>query len=139
MRAKDAERVGTLRMVSAAIGNWEIEQRGKGRTNAPTDEEIVGLLRKESKKRHEAAEAFRAGGRQELAEKEEREAVIVETYLPAQISEDAIRQKLAALMAAGAKDMGTLMKESMKELRGSADAGTVSRIAKELLDGNARG
>ncbi|MBI1961047.1 MAG: GatB/YqeY domain-containing protein [Candidatus Liptonbacteria bacterium] len=137
MRAKDAERVSTLRMVWAAIGNWEIEQRGKGRTDAPTDEEIVGLLRKESKKRREAATAFHAGNREELAGKEEREAAIIEAYLPAQLSENAIRQKLAALVAGGATTIGALMKEGMKEFRGSADAGTVSRIAKELLsDGN---
>ncbi len=130
MREKDTERMSVLRMLFAEIINWE--KRGDT-TAAIHDDDIMTILRKEAKKRREAASAFRAGERSELAEKEEREAATIDAYLPAQMSEEDIRTHLAAIIGSGISDFGVVMKEALKELRDRADAAVVSKIARELL------
>lgn len=129
-----------LRMLNAAILNKEKEKRfksGMAKEVPLTDEEIVETVSNEIKKRKEAAGLYERGGRQELAEKEKREAAILQPYLPAQLSEDELK-KLAkeAIEKTGAKeqkDMGRVMAELMSKVKGSADGSLVSKIVKELL------
>lgn len=139
-----------LRMLCAAILNKEKEKRYKKSKEKPdlkekglvkesqlTEEEIVDVTSSEIKKRKEAIADYEKGGREELAEKEKKEAAILQKYLPAQLSEDEIK-KLAqeAVKKVGAtepKDMGKVMAELMKQVKGKADGSLVSKIVKDLL------
>jgi uncharacterized protein YqeY len=109
MLAKDQRRVGTVRLIIAALKDKDIEARGLGREKA-SDEEILGLLQKMIKQRNDSIEAFDKAGRTELATQEREEKAIIEAYLPAQMSVDDVRAAvLAAVAATGAasvKDMG---------------------------------
>jgi uncharacterized protein YqeY len=129
MKAGQKERVGTLRLVLS-----ELQKDAK---EGPGDE--VAVLRRERKRRLEAAAAFREGGRPELAESEEAEARIIEAYLPAELSDDELRAIVAAAVAeTGAqspKDMGAVMKAAMARAQGRADGRRVSALAQEALRG----
>ena len=132
MRSGEKERVGTLRMLLAEINNERI------RAGEEVDEEgFFGLVRKAIKQRREAAEQFRKGGREESAAKEEREAEILEAYLPEQVDEAEIRQAIAAFVdehgLSGPPAMGPVMKEMMSRFAGRTDGSVVSRIAREIL------
>lgn len=135
MKAADSERVGVLRLLSTAIHNKEIEKRGKtGKEETLTDEEIFAVLMTEAKKRKEAIEIFEKGGRKDLAEKESKELVIIQEFLPKQITREEIERAAAEIIKkTGIKDFGSAMKEVMKELRGKADAKLVSEIVKKML------
>lgn len=129
MKAGERERVSALRLVLS-----ELQKDAK---EGPGDE--VAVLRRERKRRHEAAVAFREGGRDELAEAEEAEAVVIEAYLPAELSDDELRAIVAdAVSETGAsspKDMGQVMKASMARVAGRADGKRVSALAAEALRG----
>lgn len=146
---KEAE-LSVLRMLGAAITNKEKEKRFKASKMKPeigekdlikesqlTDEEIIDVISSEIKKRKEAAALFEQGKRQDLAQKEKKEAEILKAYLPEQLSEEEIR-KLAeeAIEKTGAKeqkDMGRVMAELMPRIKGKTDNTLVSKIVKELL------
>ena len=102
-----------------------------------TGEELSEVIAGETKNRKESVEQFRAGGREELAQKEKAEMDILMTYMPEQISEDEIRTEvkktIAELGASGVKDMGKVIGSVMSKIKGRADGGTVSKITKELL------
>ena len=132
MKARDALRRDTLRLVQAAIKNAEIEKR------APLDEPaIAAVLQKQVKQRQESIVQFEQGGRQDLVDKEQAEMAILETYLPEQLSRDGILAKAQALIAqvgaAGPHDKGKVMGPLMAELRGKADGHLVNEIVDELL------
>ena len=99
----------------------------------------LAVLRRERKRRFEAAEAYREAGRPELAEGEEAEAAIIEQYLPAELSDDQLREIVAAAIAESgaesAKDTGQVMKLAMAKVAGQADGKRVSAIAQESLNG----
>ena len=133
MKAKDAARTSTLRMVKAAITNREKEGGA-----AITDEEVLKLLRSQVKERRDSVEQYEKGGRPELAQKEQAEIVIIEEYLPQAASQEEIDQAVAAALAeTGAstvKDMGAVMKAAMARLAGkNADGKTVSAAIKVKL------
>jgi len=133
MKAKDAARTSTLRMVKAAITNREKEGGA-----AITDEEVLKLLRSQVKQRRDSVEQYQKGGRPELAQKEQAEIVIIEEYLPQAASQEEIDQAVAAALAeTGAstvKDMGAVMKAAMARLAGkNADGKTVSAAVKVKL------
>ena len=90
MKAKDAERLGVLRMVLAAMKNREIEKRAKSPDTALSDEEQASVLKSEVKKRRDSIAEFQKAGRTDLAEKEAGELAILEPYLPAEISDEEI-------------------------------------------------
>ncbi len=137
MKRKDDVRLRTLRLLLSAIKNQEIEKKGKGSDPVLSDEEVLGLIRREAKKRKEAATLYVQGGRAELAAKEEEELRVLESYLPPELGEDAVRAAVSAAIAAvhpaGMKDFGKVMGAVMKETGGSADAALVQRIIKEAL------
>jgi uncharacterized protein len=133
MRAKDAARLGTLRMVKANIMNRQIEKGGE-----LTDEEVQKALQSLVKQRRDSIEQYEKAGRDELAEKEASEISHIEAYLPQAASGEEIAAAVdAAIAETGAssmKDMGTVMKAAMAHLSGkSADGKVVSETVKAKL------
>jgi len=136
MKARDALRTSTLRMVLTAITNAEVS--GK-EVRELSDEDVVTVLGAEAKKRREAAQAFADGDRPELAEKEKAEAAILAEYLPAQLGADEIAAIVtAAVESAGAagqgmKAMGQVMGIVSPQVKGKADGGAVAAEVKRQL------
>ena len=135
MKAQDAPRTSTLRMVKAAVMNREIEKGGE-----MDDEEMMKLLRSLVKQRRDSVEQYEKGGRPELADKEKTEIDIIEGYLPQAASREEIEAAVAAAIAetgAGSiKEMGKVMKAAQAALAGKhADGRTVSEIVKAKLGG----
>ena len=133
LKAQEALKLSVLRMMKAALMNKKVEL-GK----AVDDSEALGVLRTLAKQRRESVEAFRKGGRNDLADKEEAEIKIVEAYLPAAASEEEIDAAVAAALAetsaSAAKDMGKAMKAAMAKLAGkNADGKRVSEKVRAKL------
>ncbi|HEX3086728.1 MAG TPA: GatB/YqeY domain-containing protein [Pyrinomonadaceae bacterium] len=135
MKAKDAARTSTLRMVKAAIMHREKEGAGE-----LSDEDVMKLLRSQLKQRRDSVEQYGAAGRQDLVDKETGEITVIEEYLPQGASESEIEQAVVeAIAEAGAtsiKDMGAVMKASLAKLAGkNADGKIVSETVKRKLAG----
>ena len=135
MKAREAERTSTLRMVKAAFMNREIEKRA-----ALDEDESLKLLRSMVKQRRDSIEQYTKGHRQDLVDKEQAEIEVIEAYLPqgasADVIEAAIAEAIAETGAASMKDMGKVMKAVQAKLAGkSADGRTVSEIVKSKLGG----
>lgn len=132
MKNSERLKLDTLRMLIAGIKNHEIDSR-----KPADDAEILGLLRKAAKSRKDAIEEFKKGGRNDLVEKEAQEISIIESYLPAALSEDEmveiIDRVIAEVSPSGMKEMGKVMKESLARLAGRADGGVVNRLVKDRL------
>ena len=132
LRARENEKLQTLRMLLADVKNKSIEA---GRD--VDREEFTALVRKSIKQRNEAAQQYEQGNRPELRAKELREAELLERYLPAQASEDDLRQAIRELVAerglSGQSAIGVVMKETLKRFGSAADGATVNRIAREIL------
>ena len=133
MKAQDAARTSTLRMVKAAIMNREKEGGGE-----LTDEDVQKLLRSQVKQRRDSVEQYKAASRQDLADKEQAEIAIIETYLPQAASQEEIDQAVTAAIAetgaSSMKDMGGVMKATMAKLAGkNADGKMVSETVKAKL------
>lgn len=130
LKAGDRERAGALRVVAS-----ELQKAIKD----DSDADEVAVLQRERKRRLESAQAFREGGRDELAGEAERDAALIEAYLPEQISDDELRALVAdAVAESGAespKDMGKVMALVMPKVQGRADGKRVSGAAKQLLTG----
>ncbi|MBA2704147.1 MAG: GatB/YqeY domain-containing protein [Blastocatellia bacterium] len=133
MKAQDAPRTSTLRMVKAAMMNRQIEKGGE-----LDDEEMGKLLRSLVKQRRDSVEQYEKGGRQDLADKEKAEIDVIEAYLPQAASREEIEAAVAAAIAetgaSSMKDMGKVMKATQPALAGkNADGRTVSEIVKSKL------
>ncbi len=136
MKARDSLRAGTLRMVLTAVTNAEVAGT---QARELTDDDVLGVLTSEAKKRREAAEAFDAGNRPELAQKERDEAAVLAEYLPEQLT----AEEVAALVAGtieelgvagdGMKAMGRVMGTLQPQVRGRADGGVVAAEVKKAL------
>lgn len=132
MIAKDANKLGTLRMLSAAIQSEEINVRAKG-VETLSDEDVMKILRRENKKREESVKVYIDGGRPELAEGEKKEIEIISSYLPKDMSESEIRALVEKAIASGNKDLGSVMKAVNAEAGGRAPGKIVSEMAKQML------
>lgn len=147
---KEELRSSVLRLLLAAISNKETEKRTKIWKQNPkasvedlekesklTDEEIINVISSEIKKRRESIELFEKGGKKDMADKEKKEAEILQKYLPEQMSEADLRKLVKeAVSKVGAKtqkDMGKVMAELMPKTKGKADGSLISKIVKELL------
>lgn len=133
MKAQDAARTSTLRMVKAALQNREIEKGGE-----LDDEEMGKLLRSLVKQRRDSVEQYEKAGRQELADKEKAEIDVIESYLPQAASTETIEAAVAAAIsetgASSMKDMGKVMKAAQAALAGqNADGKAISDIVKSKL------
>ena len=138
-----------LRMVLSEIKNKEIEKRaagpsttlgagpfdglGAGKGDMLDDAEVTDVLRREVKKRKDAVELFKKGNRPDLAASDEADIVILNGYLPALMSREDIEKVVAACAAAGAKDLPSLMRESMKQLKGKADGALVAEVVRARI------
>ena len=134
MKAKAALRLNTIRMMRTAIKNREIDARAE-----LTEQEAIAILSTLVKQRRESAEAYRNGGREDLAAKEEQELAVVQEFLPAQLDEagirDLIEKAVAATGASSMKDMGKVMKVVSAQTTGRADGRLVSELVKARLAG----
>ncbi len=133
MRAKETERLSTIRMIRSEI---LVKDKEKGKETS--EEDILKILQSMVKRREDAAEQFDKGDRPELAQKERDEIVLVQTYLPAQMDDAGIRSAaeavIAELGASSPKGMGKVMGLLSKQLSGQAAGGRISQIVKELLN-----
>jgi uncharacterized protein YqeY len=153
LKSGDQFLLGTLRMLLASIQNKEKEKRFKiskehseygedklTKDSELIDDEVVSVISSEIKKRNDAIALYKQGNRPELAEREQKEIVVLKKYLPAQLSEEEIKklavESIAATGAKETKDMGKVMADLSSKIKGKADGGTVSKIVKELLGSN---
>jgi len=138
MKAKDERKLSTLRMVNSSIKNADIEARGQGKPPLG-DEEILGLLQKMIKQRHESVELYDKGGRAELAKQERDEIAVISAYLPKQMSDDEVKAAIATTIketgAAGMKDMGKVIGAMKAKYAGQMDFGKASGLVKAALTG----
>ncbi|NRF70442.1 GatB/YqeY domain-containing protein [Aquincola sp. S2] len=132
MRAKDADRLSTIRMLLAAIKQREVDER-----IVLDDVAIVGIVDKLIKQRKDSITAFQAGGREDLVAKESAELAVLQAYLPARLSTEEVQAAVAALVtelgAAGPGDMGKVMGAAKARFAGNADMGVVSAAVKAAL------
>lgn len=137
MRDKDALVVSTVRMILARLKERDIEARPKGNAAGIADNEIQQMLQGMIKQRRESTELYEKGGRPELAEKERGEIAIIERFLPKALSdaeaEAAIKETIAAVSAAGIKDMGKVMAALREKYAGQIDPSKASQVVKRLL------
>ena len=133
MKAKDMDKLSTLRMLKSAITNDAINKK----KNDLEDAEIMDVIQKQVKQRKESIESFKTAGRTELAQKEERELAVLQSYLPKQLTETEIKSIIQKAMAStGAKskaDMGKVMKAVTPETKGRADGKLVSDLVQSML------
>ena len=134
MKAKDAVRLASVRSIKSAI---LLAKTAEGGSKELSDSDIIKLIQKLSKQRRESAAQYTAAGRQELADAELAEAAVLDTYLPKQLSEAEVEEKLKAIIAElGASkpsDMGKVMGVATKQLAGMAEGRVISTIVKKLL------
>lgn len=134
LKSGDQLVLDVLRLLNSAFVNKSIEKRGKKLPEELTEDEVLEILNREVKKRREAAELYRKGNRQDLAEKEERETMIIQKYLPAQLGREEVEKKIEDILSkTGVKEFGLAMREVLKELKGKADAKLISEIIKARL------
>jgi uncharacterized protein len=132
MRAKDSEKLGAIRLLTAAMKQKEVDERVE-----LTDAMVLAIVEKQIKQRKDSITAFNQAGRTDLVAKEQFELDVLSVYLPAQMSDAevdaAIKQAIAQTGAAGAQDMGKLMAVLKPVLAGKADMGKVSGLVKAAL------
>jgi uncharacterized protein YqeY len=137
MKAQDKARLGTLRLMNAAIKNADIEAERAGKSLAEDD--LLGLLQKMIKQRQESVDIYEKGGRKELADQERGEIEVIKGFLPQQMSEAEAKAAIAAVIkdtgAAGMKDMGKVMAALKERHAGTMDFGKASGLVKGLLSG----
>lgn len=133
MLARDAERLSTLRLLKSAVGYALIERK----TGNLSDADFVSIVQREVKKRRDSIEQFEKGGRPELAEKEKKEIVILETFLPKAFSPEELEQLVKATIqetgATSKKEMGAVIKAVQAKAAGRADGKTISGLVGKLL------
>jgi len=133
MKAKEAERLNTLRMVKSAIMNLKIQKKKED----ISDSEVLDIFQKQVKLHRESLESFQKAGRKDLADKEQSELQILSVYLPKQLNDDEIKEEVEkAIQSSGAKtkaDQGQVMKVLMPVLKGKADGKRINQILMGLL------
>lgn len=137
LKNKDSFKAEVLSTLRSAIKYREIELREKGKEL--DDQEVIDVIKKEIKKRKEAIEMYKQGGRDDLVEKEEKELVILQEYVPEGLSGEELRNRIKEIIervgARTMKDMGKVMKEAMAELKGLAEGEEIRKTVEELLKG----
>lgn len=133
MRAKEMAKLGTIRLLTAAIKQVQVDQQ----LDDVTDEQVLAIIEKMVKQRKDSITQFEAGGRQDLADVEKAELVILAAYMPAQLSQEEIQAEVKAAVAAtgasGPADMGKVMGMLKQKLAGRADMTAVSALVKAAL------
>ena len=133
MRAKDAARLSTLRLLKSAVEYYKIEKKQE----QLTDVDVTAIIKKQIKQRQDSIEGFEKGGRADLVEKEKAELMVLKSYLPEELSpaqvEEAVKATIAELGATTKTDMGKVMKAIQAKLAGRADNRLVSQIVSANL------
>lgn len=137
MKAKEADRLSTLRLINAAIKDRDIALRGEGNDDGVGDSEVLGILGKMVKQRMESARAYEDGGRLELAARERAEITVIEEFLPKQLTAqevgDAVSKAIADTGAQSIRDMGKVMGILKGKYMGQMDFGSVGPLVKDRL------
>ena len=132
LRSKDSIRLNTIRSLISATKNQEIDLRRELQ-----DEEVLSLITREVKKRKEASSLYKQGGRTDLMEKEDQEQLILQAYLPEQVSEEVLSKRIQEVIeetgADGMKDFGKIMKVLVPEFKGKADNALIKDLAGDFL------
>jgi len=133
MLAKDADRLGTLRLLKSALGYLAIEQK----TDLVPDADFISVVQKEVKKRRDSIEQFEQGGRPELAAKEKTELTVLEAYLPKALPPDELEALVKACIqetgATSKKDMGSVIRAVQAKAAGRAEGKVISQLVGKLL------
>jgi uncharacterized protein YqeY len=139
MKAKDAKRLATVRLILAALKDRDIAARSDGQRDLVGDDDILTLLAKMIKQREESAAAFDAGNRPEMAAGEREEIAVIRTFMPAQMDDaalkDAVTKTIAEVGAASVKDMGKVMAVLKERYAGQMDFSKASAATKDALSG----
>ncbi|QFT60397.1 Yqey-like protein [Sulfitobacter sp. THAF37] len=137
MRDKDADRLSTLRLINAAIKDRDIATRATGNDDGVGDDEVLAILGKMAKQRQESARAYEEGGRLDLAERENAEIVVIEEFLPRQLTDaevaKAVDEAIATQNASSIRDMGKVIGTLKDRYTGRMDFGKVGPMVKERL------
>lgn len=137
MKAQDKRRTATLRLILAALKDRDIARRSEENQDCVSDDEILGLLSKMVKQRRESITIYEEAGRVDLAQQEAEEIVIIESFLPEQMSEADMNEACCAVVseigADGIKDMGRTMGELKTRYAGRMDFGQASKVVKDML------
>jgi len=133
MKRKDALAVSTLSFLRSQLKNVAIEKK----KDSLDDSDVIAIIKKQIKQRHDSIENFQSGGRQDLAEKEKKELAILKAYLPEELSneelEKIVSEVIAATGASGMKAMGQVMKEVLAKVEGRAESKAVSDMVRQKL------
>ncbi len=137
MKGQLEPQLGTLRLLSAALHNREIEKRTKGEASELSDDDVLDVIRREVKKRREAIELYEKGNRRDLADKESGELKVLGEYLPPSLAPEEVKKIVAEAIAevkpSGPKDFGKVMGAAMKKAAGRAESSAISSAVKEAL------
>ncbi len=133
MKARDAIKLSTLRMLKAGIKNLEIEKKAE----KLEDKDVMGIIARQIKQHRDSIDGFAKGNRQDLVDKETAELKILESYMPKMMPADElkaiVKSAIAAVGAKGRADMGKVMKTAMEEAKGAADGKMLSQMVSEEL------
>ncbi len=137
MKSKDKTRLGTLRLINAAIKDQDIALRGEGDGDGVSDDAVLGILGKMVKQRQESARAYEEGSRFDLADREREEIIVIEEFLPQKLSDkevaEAIDKAIRATDASTIRDMGKVMGALKTKYTGKMDFGQVGPMVKDRL------
>lgn len=134
-KARDEVRVACLRFLTGAIFNLQIEKYPPSKGGSLTDDDVLSVIAKQVKTHKESIEMFEKAGRKDLVDREQAELVILQGYLPAQMSEEEARKMVQEIVNSHeGGDFGAMMKLVMGELKGKVDGGLVAKLLKELME-----
>jgi uncharacterized protein YqeY len=133
LKAGNAVRVATLRLLVSAIRNAAIGKYGAAWETSVTDADVLDVVKKQIKTHKESVEAFEKAGRTELSQKEKDELQVLEEFAPKEISDDELKAILMPVSQSGEANFGLIMKSAMAAVAGRADGGRVSAMLKQLM------
>jgi uncharacterized protein YqeY len=137
LKNKEMERLATIRLIIAALKDKDINSRTDGRNDGIDESGVLSLLQSMIKQRNESSKIFRENGRAELADKEDAEIAVIESFLPAQLSDEEVGKIISDIIAktgaAGIKDMGKVMAELKANYAGQLDMGKAGGVIKQKL------
>lgn len=133
LKAHDSVRVETLRFLLSAVRNEAIAKYGAEAEGKITSDDILAAVKKQVKTHKESVEAFTKAGRNELAATEEAQLAILKEFLPAELTDDALKTLLAPIIESGEKNFGKIMGSAMAAVKGQADGARISALLREMM------
>lgn len=133
LKKGDVVRVETLRFLLSAVRNEAIAKYGADSETKVTDTDVLDVVKKQVKTHKESVETFEKAGRTELADKEKAQLVVLEAFLPKQMTDSELKELIAPVASSGETNFGLLMKQAMEKVGGRADGGRVAALLKELM------